>query len=131
MRSIVFPLCLLLASCASSMSDLQEAAPEWYEARKQELRGEGYPKLGTVPTDDTYRNRQRALMKTGAEREALREAFFASPRSEPVNLTPAQISAWGDELKAQVDSAIPPADFLTDQQIAMLKARFDRPRARR
>lgn len=133
MRSIVLLLCLGLPACSSvdRISDLREAAPEWYEARKQELQGEGYPRLGAVPTDTTYRNKQASLMKTGAERDAIREAFFADPRSAPAYLTPAEIADWGRKLKTRVDSAIPPADFLTDQQIDALHARFSRPRARR
>ena len=113
------------------ISDLRDAAPEWYDARKQELQGEGYPKLGAVPTSDGYNARQRELVKTGAERESIRQAFFSDPRSAPAYLTPAEIADWGNGLKERVDSAIPPADFLTDQQIASLRARFERPRARR
>lgn len=134
MRLTAMLLCVLGTGCAGSMSnisDLRDAAPEWYEARKVEFQGKGYPSLGEVPENTTYKSRQSTLFKTGTEREEIRKAFFADPRSEPANLTAAEISAWGRELRERVQANIPPADFLTDREIALMRARFERPRARR
>ena len=134
MRLTAVLICALLAGCAGSMdriSELREAAPDWYEARKQEFQGRGYPKLNTVPSDGTYQVRQTGLVKSAAEQKAIREAFYANPRSEPSYLTPAMMMQWAAEIRQRVDARDTPADFLTDQQIALLKARFDRPRARR
>ena len=131
MRSGIVLLCLAAAGCSNSISDLREAAPEWYEARKQELQGEGYPDLGTVPADNTYRPRQAGLVKSAAEREAIRQAFFADPRSAPVTMQPAEIMRWSARIREQVSAYDTQASFLTDEDIARLRALFERPRARR
>ncbi|MEQ9317229.1 MAG: hypothetical protein RLN72_15355 [Henriciella sp.] len=113
------------------LSDMREAAPDWYEARKVELAGEGYPRLSDVPINATYRDQNRQMNLTRAEREAIRAGFEANPRSEPVDITPEEILAWSTELRNRVNRQMTRADFLTDAEIAALKARFDRPRARR
>ena len=131
MRLGIVLLCLAAAGCSSSISDLREAAPEWYEARKQELRGQGYPDLSRVPADNSYAPRQSGLVTSGAEQEAIRNAFYADPRSEPVTMTPAEIMQWSAELRERVAVFDTPTDFLTDADIARLRAQFERPRARR
>lgn len=134
MRHILTISCLFVAGCAGSMdriSDMRETAPDWYEARKQEFAGRGYPELANVPSDSTYGSQQAGLVKTAGEREAIRQAFFSNPRSEPAYLTPEEIRAWGLELKRRFSAEMKPADYLTDADVARLRARFDRPRARR
>ena len=134
MRQFFIISMLIVAGCASSMdrlSDMREAAPEWYEARKTELAGEGYPSLGDVPRNATYRRQQAQLVLTREEQDQILAAFNADPRSEPVNVTPEDILAWSAELRARVNAQMRPAQFLSDAEIASLKARFDRPRARR
>ena len=134
MRTLLPVFCLFSASCAGSMdkiADMREAAPDWYEARKVELAGEGYPSLSSIPVDDTYKAQSSGLRKTGAESAAILAAFEASPKAEPAYLTPAEIRDWGMRIRASVGKLDQPADFLTDSDIAALKARFDRPRARR
>lgn len=134
MRLTAVLLCAFMAGCAGSMSkisELREAAPEWYEARKQELRGTGYPKLSQVPTDSTYRPRQSGLVKSAEDQAAIRRAFFADPRSSMTYLDPNTIAQWGTAMRERLEARDTPVDFLTDKEIAMLKARFNRPRARR
>ena len=134
MRLTAVLLCAVLTGCAGSMSkisDIRESAPEWYEARKEELRGNAYPKLSQVPTDTTYRSRQTGLVKSAEEQAAIRKAFYADPRSELTYLTPDMILEWGADMRERVAAMDTPTDFLTENDIAMLKARFERPRARR
>ena len=113
------------------ISDLRDAAPDWYEARKTELAGKGYPSLGDVPRDTTYRTRRDELVLTRAQQDEILAAFNADPRSQPAYLTPEEILAWGTALRRKFDAEMKPASFLTDTDIARLKAKFDRPRARR
>ncbi|WP_300378727.1 hypothetical protein [Henriciella sp.] len=126
--------CIILTGCAGSLgssSDAGSATPDWYEARKAEFQGKGYPKLSRVPANTSYEARQSGLVKTADEREALRTAFFNDPRSATVSMTPAEIRAWGLEKRQQVVSLDTPSDFLTEEEITSLFALFERPRARR
>ena len=57
MKNTAIPLisvsCLLLAGCSGSFAKVRTAidqAPEWYDARRVEIRGEGYPEIIDVPT---------------------------------------------------------------------------------
>ncbi len=113
------------------ISDLRETAPEWYEARKQELSGRDYPKLANVPVSQTYQADRSGLVKSAAEREAIREAFFSHPRSEPTYLTPEQIRDWGLKISQRLEAMNEPVDYLSDADVKSLRARFERPRARR
>ncbi|MGB3625903.1 MAG: hypothetical protein WA989_08740 [Henriciella sp.] len=113
------------------MTDMREAAPDWYEERKVELAGEGYPRLSDVPVNSTYRQQKRQLSLTRTEREQIRARFEADPRSEPADTTPEEIMAWSSRLRSRVDRQLTQADFLTDAELEALRARFDRPRARR
>lgn len=110
---------------------MKEAAPDWYEARRTELAGEGYPRLSQVPVNTTYRQQVRQADLTRAEREQIRTAFEANPRAEPATVSPEEILAWSAELRSRVNRQMTQADFLTDAEIEALRARFDRPRARR
>ena len=56
MKNTAIPLigvcCLLLAGCTGSFAKVRTAidqALEWYDARRVEIRGEGYPKIIDVP----------------------------------------------------------------------------------
>ncbi|MEM5517434.1 hypothetical protein WNY37_10755 [Henriciella sp. AS95] len=134
MRPFLLILGFLLAGCAGSvgkLSDMRDAAPDWYEARKTELAGEGYPSLANVPQNTTYRRQQASMVLTREEQNALLAAFEANPRSAQVDETLEQILEWSRALRARVDQQLTEASFLTDAQIARLHARFDRPRARR
>jgi hypothetical protein len=114
-----------------SLTDVSEAAPDWYEERKTALSGEGYPRLSDVPRLRDYPATDRTVDSSMMNDAQLLAAFEASPRSEPTYLTPAEIKAWGDQLRASVAERPVPTGFLTDADIQQLKARFDRPRARR
>ena len=56
MRTGVFVTFVLLAGCAGSIEKVQSMradAPDWYEARKVEFRGEGYPELNSITAPRT------------------------------------------------------------------------------
>lgn len=110
---------------------MKETAPEWYEARKEELAGRGYPSLSDVPMNRPYASRQMSMVASTEKTEALLAAFEADPRAKPIEVTPQEIIAWGQAIRARVNAQLGPANFLTDPEIASLRARFERPRARR
>ena len=134
MRSLAMLFCVFVAGCAGSLGSLSGedgAAPDWFEAKKAELRGKDYPRLGQLPENANYKARQSGLVQSAEERDALREAFFNDPRSTPVSMTPAEILAWGESKRDQFATMDLPSNFLTDDDIAALFALFERPRARR
>jgi hypothetical protein len=44
--------------------------------------------------------------------------------------TAQEMRVWVRQVAADMDEAVPEPDFLTDEDVARLKARFDVPRAR-
>ncbi|WP_139792252.1 hypothetical protein [Henriciella litoralis] len=113
------------------MSDVRSSTPGWFEARQTELAGDGYPDLGRVPVNSTYRESKFELSGTRKVNQSLLVSVLQSPRSAPTYLTPEAISQWGDVKRASVEKMNVRADFLTDEEVAALKAKFNRSRARR
>ncbi|MEP1142281.1 MAG: hypothetical protein ABJH52_01070 [Henriciella sp.] len=133
MRTEVFVTFALLAGCSSSIERVQSMraqAPDWYEARKVEFRGEGYPDLGSVPELSPRGESLRKLEMSEAETLAALEVFTSDPRAQGPAETPAEILAWASEVRRAVEGRIPAPDFLTDAEVEEIKARFDVPRAR-
>ena len=127
--------CVVLETgCAGSMASLTGGdvdSPAWYKERVAEVSGTAYPELSKVPGLVNYGQTNQAFDASILNEAELRARFLANPRSQPAYLTPSEIRAWGQALKRQVNSRNAPADFLTDEDVAELRARFDRPRARR
>lgn len=132
MRTGVFVTFVLLAGCAGSVEKLQAMraeAPDWYEARKVEFRGEGYPDLGSIP-EPRGDNPLRKLELSEEETRAALALFNDNPRSELATETPEEIKAWADEVRRAVEGRLPAPNFLTDAEIEAIKARFNVARAR-
>ena len=133
MRASLFVTFILLTGCTSSIERVQAMraqAPDWYEARKVEFRGEGYPDLNSIPELSAPGETLRKLELSEAETLAALELFNSDPRAQAPQETPAQIRAWALEVKRAVEGQLPAPDFLTDAEVEELKARFDVPRAR-
>ncbi|MEM9054308.1 MAG: hypothetical protein AAGB16_03190 [Pseudomonadota bacterium] len=133
MRTGVFVTFALIAGCTSSLEQvkaMREQAPEWYEARKTEFRGEGYPTLSTIPVLDEDYKPKRKLALSEQETLAALELFREDPRGHGAIESAESILAWASEARRAVEGQIPAPDFLTDDEIAALKARFDVPRGR-
>lgn len=133
MRMGIFVTFAFLAGCASSIEKVQSLrseAPDWYEARKVEFRGEGYPSLNDIPEPSQVRSTRNRLQLSEADTLAALDMFYSHPRAEPATETPEEIRAWALEVKRAVEGQLPAPDFLTDEEVEEIKARFDVPRAR-
>ncbi|MEM9178600.1 MAG: hypothetical protein AAGA89_02760 [Pseudomonadota bacterium] len=133
MRTGVFVTFILLAGCAGSIEKVQAMradAPDWYEARKVEFRGEGYPDLNSIPEPRTDYDPVAKLELSEAETLAALAMFEDNPRSEPATETPDEIRTWAAEVKRAVEGRLPAPDFLTDEEVEAIKARFRIARAR-
>ena len=133
MRACVFVTFAFLASCASSIETVQAMraqAPDWYEARKLEFRGEGYPDLNSVPELSVPGETLTKLQLSEEEMLATLALFNSHPRAELATETPEDIRAWALRERRAVEGRLPAPDFLTDEEVEALKARFDVARAR-
>jgi len=133
MRTGVFVTFVFLAGCAGSIEKVQAMraeAPDWYEARKVEFRGEGYPDFGSIPESQPDYNPIGKLEVSEAETLAALEMFLNHPRAEPATETPEAVAAWALEVRRAVEGQLPAPDFMTDAEVEEIKARFDVARAR-
>lgn len=133
MRAFSIVLLIAVAGCASSferMKQIREAAPDWYDARKQELSGKGYPRLIDVPEPVGGEVETARLSIRQQETLDALDEFSADPKSFDEIDTPEALIAWSDAVRLSIEAQIPPADFLTDDDVAAMKAVFDRPRGR-
>ena len=133
MRMGIFVTFVFLAGCASSIEKVQSLraqAPDWYEARKVEFRGEGYPSLNEIPEPTKRKRTIRRLRLSEAETLAALDMFYSDPRAEAALETPDELRIWALEVRRAVEGQLPAPDFLTDDEVEAIKARFTVPRAR-
>lgn len=133
MRAALFVTIAALAACSSSLERVQNMraqAPDWYEARKVEFRGEGYPSLASVPEKSTGYDPLQKLTLSEEETLATLDMFNRDPRAVVATETPEQILAWATEVRRAVEGRLPAPDFMTDAEVEAIKARFNVPRAR-
>ena len=135
MKNTAILLCgvpLLLASaCTSSFSKVRGAlndAPEWYEARRTEIRGEGYPAIADIPTVDADWKPGEGLAASGAEIAVIQAAFAADARAQAPAAGAAEIAAVVASIQGEFEPGLPPGEFLTQTEIAAIRASFNVPR---
>jgi len=133
MRAVIFVTFALLAGCSGSLERAQavrDAAPDWYEARKVEISGNDYPRIGEIPVVTAETRPGGQLAASEAETVAALHRFSINPRSAPAQETPAAILAWASAHRRAIEGRIPAPDFLSDEDVARLKAMFNTPRGR-
>lgn len=133
MRIAVFVTFVFLTGCASSIERVQAMraqAPDWYEARKVEFRGEGYPELSSIPEPRTDYDPREKLRLSEAETRAALEMFNNDPRATLATETAEEMIAWAASVRRAVEGRLPAPDFMTDEEVEAIKARFDVPRGR-
>lgn len=122
---------LALTACAGSFGKARQAmknAPEWYEARRKELRGEGYPELVEVPVIEPENRPGKSLPESNARVAALAGDLAAFERGLQPAATPAEIEALFARVRADFDDPQRPGSFLTDAEVAALREQFNVPR---
>ena len=135
MKNTVIPLigvsCLLLVGCTNSFTKVRDAvnqAPDWYETRRQEIRGEGYPVLAEVPTIAPGELPGKTLPASAKRVSALAAQFAETARAELPANGPAEIAAVGAEIRQQFAGLDESSNFLTDDEIAAIRNSFNVPR---
>ncbi|MEE2922813.1 MAG: hypothetical protein VYC38_13705 [Pseudomonadota bacterium] len=138
MKNTAIPLisvsCLLLAGCSGSFAKVRTAidqAPEWYDARRVEIRGEGYPEIIDVPTIEKGQAPGQTLEASRSRSETLRAVFTESERAAgPANVA-AEIETFRDTVRREFAGFDASSDFLTDEEILAIRSAFDVPRVTR
>ena len=99
----------LLGGCADLMQR-STIAPEWFQAKAVEVKGEGYPEFKDIPTAEGVKGalaqweaEAQSLRKEGAEVEAQLAAAPKPPTEEEIRAMAAQ---WRAEVDGQ--TAAPP-----------------------
>ena len=94
-------IAVTLSGCANIMSRSSVVAPEWFESKAAEVKGEGYPKLADVPK---YRP-NRPADEWDRDADALRAeaaSVVEIPTDGEALLTPEEIRARAAQLRAEV-----------------------------
>jgi len=97
--------------------------PDWFQKRRVEIRGEGYPDLNAVPVAAPIKA-SRDRLSLGADEAAIaRATLFGHPRAEGAHLTHADMRAIAAELRPQVPMIEPkPEGFFSEGELADLRA---------
>jgi len=138
MKNTAIPLtsvcCLLLAACTGSFSKVRTAidqAPDWYDARRVEIRGEGYPEIVDIPTIEKGNTPGQTLETSKARGAELRAVFAENARA----VAPANAAAEIEDLRESVRRGFAGfeanSNFLTDEEIEAIRSAFDVPRVTR
>ncbi len=133
MRSAFFVTIWLFGGCASALNpiqDMRQGAPAWYEARKEEIRGEGYPQIANIPVLAGAVRPGQGLARSRENTLSALALLRSDPRMIVPSETAEEMRAWSQELQFLLESQVPQVEFMTDADVAALRARFDTARGR-
>ena len=138
MKNTAIPLIsvcgLLLTACTGSFAKVRTAidqAPDWYDARRVEIRGEGYPEIIDVPVIAEGRAPGQTLEASKARGAELRAVFEANARAvDPANVA-AEIEGLRETVRREFAGLEASSDFLTEAEIEAIRSAFDVPRVTR
>jgi hypothetical protein len=124
MTRLIFPLFFLLAGCASLDDVVGGIAntPEWFQERRVEIRGEGYPDLLDVPDEADVLDIGARLRSTENVTRNELSAFLADPRNEPATVTQEEISQTSANFRDQLPSnPVTSEELLGEAEIKALR----------
>lgn len=127
MLRLIFPLLLLLGGCASLDDVVGGIAntPEWFQERRVEIRGEGYPDLTEVPDGRSIGAIGARLQATEALARQDLEAFLTDPRTLPANTTREDIEQEAARLRALLpDLPLASDELLSEAEISAMRAKL-------
>lgn len=98
-------------------------APEWFQERRVEIRGEGYPDLNEVPVAAPIAGSNTRLALSAREAEEARETLFGHPRAALAHLTLQDMQQTAASLRPQLPNLQPkPEGFLSESELDALRA---------
>lgn len=119
---------LALSACATPLERVISVAgdvPDWFEDRRSEVRGEGYPSLTAVPNNIDNPLTEAQIRETSAVLDVY-EDFLRHPRAQVSTTSPADILAFRDQLEASLPpvSSLKPITPMTDAEIQAIRDVF-------
>lgn len=119
-------LCILLLGGCASLDNVVGGisnTPEWFQQRRVEIRGEGYPKFSEVPSSIPVDVQRENLNLSDEEAVAARIRLTTDERAEPASPSaPEDISLREQALRASSGEPGPLIDpMLTEEEIAALQ----------
>ena len=130
MPRLIFPLFLLLGGCVSLDDVIGGIAntPDWFQERRVEIRGEGYPDINRVPILTDNESVQANIQKTEALARSDLLAFNSDPRNAVSTVSEADMSELSVRLRTAIPAQIAQIDaFLTDAELAELRRKVSPP----
>lgn len=138
MRSVSLAIAILgVSACANSFAKVRDAAagaPEWYDEAREEIIGEGYPDLGSMPSlsQEELDASSNALTMSREDILAAQRLFATDKRAITPVTTDIEMRALKDRLQAKLAASGPaptgtPSDhFLTAADIERIRKIFER-----
>ena len=119
-------LCILLLGGCASLDNVVGGisnTPEWFQERRVQIRGEGYPKFSDVPSAIPVGVQRENLNLSDEEAIAARITLTTDERAEPAPPSaPEDISLREQALRASSGEPGPVIDpMLTEEEIAALQ----------
>jgi hypothetical protein len=101
-----------MAGCADLMqqSAISQLAPEWFEEKAGEVKGEGYPELADIPEVRPFEGNLKQWQTQASELKASADQLEARKATEAPYPTPEEIRATAAQWRALAEgTAQPPA----------------------
>ena len=101
----------LLSGCADLMQQtaISQIAPEWFEAKAVEVKGEGYPELSDIPAVRPFDGTEKQWTAEAAQLKASADKLEAQ-RAAPSDIrTAEEIRATAAQWRALAEGSAPPA----------------------
>ena len=130
MRRLIIPLLFFAGGCVSLDDVVGGIAntPEWFQERRVEFRGDGFPDFSDVPNAGDIKAEKSSLEAKEYNTRVLRALFLSDERSQVSDTGVAEIDAKAErmsELLVLPDGAF--EDMMTSAEIAALRKKLRPP----
>lgn len=115
----------LLTGCSGSFRALQ-GAPDWYDERRVEIAGKGYPRVAEIPEVTAENRPGTELPVQRAALDAAELDFRTDPRAQLPTTTAADMEAFVDLALSEFAPVSTPPDLLTMDEVEAMRRLFDR-----
>jgi|GEM_PF-3824280 len=107
----VLAIPVLVASCASGVEtrveQAEENAPNWYEQKKEEVLGRGYPEFSSIPTESPRGPIPQEILDGEADIDAQLEALKIDPKAKtPEEDGLENPSVWAQKKREEIEKGL-------------------------
>lgn len=117
----ILPLLFLLGGCAS-IDNVIGGTPEWFQEKRAEIRGTGYPTFADVPTQRPVSTARKGFALSADEMVNAALMFDTHPRAGRVDKSGDEIEAEAEAVRQLMGEIDPRTDAaLSEADIAALR----------